>query len=297
MKISRPIVVTGSGRNGSSMFVKIFGAHPGLAWLSPICSKMPSRPWLNRMLVQATEYPVIGAYLRHRTGPQECFPFWEHCCTGFRETLRDLVAADVTDKNRARIPKILSQMLTDKKNRLLLKITGWPRIGFLREIFPDAKFIHLLRDGRAVANSCLNVPWWRGWRGPEHWRWGPLSPAHREEWEKHDRSFVALAGIQWNMLMDAMELAKGQLAPENLLEIKFEDVCADPNRLFKQVVEFCELEWSPVFENRLKSYRLKLTNHKWKQELSKDQQRILNDVVREHLVRYGYDASVDSAAT
>jgi hypothetical protein len=97
--------------------------------------------------------------------------------TGFRRPCRDLLPQDVTLKKKEAIQNVVAQMLTRKRNRLVVKITGWPRIGFLKEIFPDAKFIHILRDGRAVANSYINVPFWWGWRGLANWRWGPLTPS------------------------------------------------------------------------------------------------------------------------
>lgn len=72
----------------------------------------------------------------------------------------------MTVEIKRKLPVVLSKTLTKKRNRLLFKITGWPRVGFLHEIFEDAKFIHLIRDGRAVAYSLLQQPWWEGWRGP-----------------------------------------------------------------------------------------------------------------------------------
>ena len=41
-----------------------------------------------------------------------------------------------------------------RRPRLLCKITGWPRIGFLHAVFPKREFINVIRDGRAVASSC-----------------------------------------------------------------------------------------------------------------------------------------------
>ena len=84
---------------------------------------------------------------------------------GFSEPCRDLVRTDVTTRVKRQVRAAMGMMLTHKRNRLLLKITGWPRLGFLNEMLEDAKFIHLVRDGRAVASS-LHVDFWRGWYGP-----------------------------------------------------------------------------------------------------------------------------------
>ena len=35
------------------------------------------------------------------------------------------------------------------------------RIRFLNKVFPDAKFIHIVRDGRAVVASLINVKFWK----------------------------------------------------------------------------------------------------------------------------------------
>ena len=58
--------------------------------------------------------------------------------------------------------------MTEKRDRLLLKISGWPKIGILFEIFEGAKFVHVARDGRAVVNSPLDTYFWNGWIGPEN---------------------------------------------------------------------------------------------------------------------------------
>src|SRR4028119_868553 len=195
--------------------------HPHLAWLpGRISATFPERLELSRLFMKGLDYPVVGELLKRSIKPAESYPFWEHHCKGFSAPYRDLVAADVTDKTKKHIPRTMARILTEKRNRLLLKITGWPRIGFLSEVFEDARFIHVMRDGRAVANSMLNVYFWQGWKGPHNWGWGELSPAQKKEWDEHDQSFVVLAAIQWKILMDAMEKAKNTIGKERLLEIR-----------------------------------------------------------------------------
>jgi hypothetical protein len=187
-----------------------------------------------------------------------------------------------------RVPAYLAALATRRRTRPLLKVTGWPRVGFLAAVFPDARFIHVLRDGRAVASSFLKVDWWRGWRGPSNWRWGDLSSEHREEWNRHGRSFAALAAIQWKILMDAMEVAKRNLSADRILEIRYEDVCADPVRLFREAADFSGLEWSPAFERAVRDRAFRSENDKWRSDFTPQQQSVVEQVLSPYLARYGY---------
>lgn len=238
--------------------------------------------------MKGLDYPVVGELLRRRIKPGESYPFWEHHCKGFSAPYRDLVAADATARTKKHIPRTMAKILTEKRNRLLLKITGWPRIGFLSEVFEYARFIHVMRDGRAVANSMMNVYFWQGWKGPQDWGWGELSRAQKEEWDEHGQSFVVLAAIQWKILMDAMERAKNAISSERLLEIRYEDLCSDPVGQVQKVSRFCDLEWTAGFEKRLEKYQLKNTNDRFKYDLTAEQQSDLEEVLGDYLSSYGY---------
>jgi omega-hydroxy-beta-dihydromenaquinone-9 sulfotransferase len=284
-----PIIIVGAGRTGTTVFHGMLSEHPHLAWLpGRLCARFPERLELSRLFMKGLDYPVVGELLKRSIRPGESYPFWEHHCKGFSAPYRDLVAADVTDKTKKHVPHVMSRILTEKRNRLLLKITGWPRIGFLSEIFEDARFIHMMRDGRAVANSMVNVRFWQGWKGPQNWGWGRLSPTQEQEWNEHGQSFVVLAAIQWKILMDAMERAKNTVSSERFLEIRYEDLCSDPVGQFQKVTRFCELEWTVGFERQLRKYQPKNTNDKFKYDLAAEQQSDLEEVLGGYLVRYGY---------
>jgi hypothetical protein len=284
-----PIIIIGAGRTGSTIFHHMLAEHPHLAWLpGRICATLPERLDLSRLFMKGLDYPVVGELLKRRIKPGESYPFWEHHCKGFSAPYRDLLAADVTDRTKNHLPRTMAKILTEKRDRLLLKITGWPRIGFLSEVFENARFIHVMRDGRAVANSMMNVSFWQGWKGPQDWGWGDLSSAQREEWNEYGQSFVVLAGIQWKILMDAMEKAKDTISSERLLETRYEDLCSDPVGQFRKVTHFCELEWTVGFEMQLGKYQLKNTNDKFKYDLTAEQQSDLEEVLGDYLKRYGY---------
>ncbi len=88
--------------------------------------------------------------------------------------------------------------------------------------------------------------------------------------------------------MEAMEVAKRSVAPENLLEIRYEDFAVDPVATFRKTMKFCDLESSDRFERSLRGYKVTTTNDKWKKDLTGDQQVILESVLGESLSRYGY---------
>jgi omega-hydroxy-beta-dihydromenaquinone-9 sulfotransferase len=288
MSSERPIFIVGVGRSGSTIFHHLLSSHPNVAWLSDVSERWPAHPERSRAFLRALDLPGAEPYALRYAEPQEAYRFWDHYVRGFGTPCRDLVASDVMLASAKRIRDALGRITTPRRNRLLLKITGWPRVSFLREIFPDARFIHVLRDGRAVAASLLNVDFWWGWRGPSNWRWGPLTPAQQEEWECHGRSFVALAAIQWKILMDAMQEAKRDLDPAGMMDVRYEDLCRDPIPMLRRATEFAELPWATVLERAVAREGLRSENDKWRRDLTPRQQEILQTVLATHLAQYGY---------
>jgi omega-hydroxy-beta-dihydromenaquinone-9 sulfotransferase len=299
MKITKPIFIVGTGRCGSTAFHRVLSAHPQTMWLSGFAEEFPDKPRWNRWAVMAVDNPVLRRILRARIKPGERYGFWYKHAYGFAEPGRDLVGSDVTPRARKQMHAALEPMLTPKRDRLLIKLTGWSRIGFLDEVFEDAKFIHIVRDGRAVASSLLHVnQWqWRGWYGPYSWRYGPLSPEDQAQWDASGRSFVALAGLQWRIHTRAIEAARQALDPGRFLEVKYEQYCEQPLETCRRVLEFAELQPSAAFERHVQTTPIKDMTTRWRKDLSAEQQALLTGLLHEELLRYGYDVSRNAATT
>lgn len=289
--MNAPLFIISSGRAGSTIFHRLLCEHPRVGWITELAGRLPGRElqW-HRGFMRSLDWPWIGS-LAARVYPGECYDFWESLVPGFRRPCRDLTADDVTEQNRSRVRAALQSIPTDSRSLLSLKLTGWPRIGFLAEIFPEAKFVHVIRDGRSVASSFLAVPWWLGWQGPENWRWGPLSVEHRQEWERFDHSFVALAGIQWKIYLAAYEDALSRLGEARLLEVRYEDLCADSGGTFSRVLDFCGLEDNAVFRRGLEQHPMASADEKWRRQLTSSQQEILETVLAGELERRGYSVA------
>ncbi|MES2403282.1 MAG: sulfotransferase [Pseudomonadota bacterium] len=286
--VEKPIFVIGAGRSGSSIFHQVFTEHPHVAWMSSLCDRDRENPVRHRALMRGIDLPLLGTFLKRRYESAECYGFWDHHFQGFSRPCRDLRADDATPRAVAALRRAAAGLVIRRRPRLLAKITGWPRLGFLHEIFPDARFVHVYRDGRAFANSLLQVDFWLGWRGPAQWRWGLLDDELQREWDANDRSFVALAGIQWKILMRAMEAAKQSIPAANLMEVRYEDFAARPVDVFRDVAAFCGLEWDGRFERALSGYRVESANYKWQDDLTPAQQRVLLAVLEADLKKYDY---------
>src|SRR4051794_1136145 len=291
MEILKPIFIVGTGRCGSTAFHTLLARHPQARGLPGFAEEFPTRPEWNRRAVTAVYNPLVRAVFGKRIKPGENYGFWYHHAYGFAEPGRDLVAADVTPRVRKQIRRVFERMVTPTHNRLLIKLTGWSRIGFLNEIFPDAKFIHIVRDGRAVASSLMHIgSWqWRGWYGPYSWRYGPLSPEDQEEWEASNRSFAVLAGLQWRIHTRAIETARRGVDPQRYFEVRYEDFCDLPVEVYRRVLSFAELPDSSSFDRQVKEASIMDMTNRWRGDLSAEQQESLTTLLRHELQLYRYE--------
>jgi omega-hydroxy-beta-dihydromenaquinone-9 sulfotransferase len=288
MELNRPIFIIGTGRCGSTLLHEILVHHPQVAFLSTLCARYPGKPQRNRWAMHLLDVPLIKRLARRRFLPDEAWPFWEQHCRGFSRPCRDLMASDVRPHIKQRLAGVLQEMVTRQRSRLLIKLTGWPRTGFLSEIFPDAHFIHLLRDGRAVANSLMDTEFWLGYRGPRQWRWGDLSADQQLEWERSGKSFVTLAAMQWTILMDAFEKARDLLPASRYLSVNYSQLVADPKGVFGDVLSFCQLDYPQEFKAAIDTFEFEDADCKWQQQLLPHQRQQLEAVLAEPLARWGF---------
>ena len=228
---------------------------------------------------------------RLRFAPSEAYRVLDHKVSPALSTpFRDLLAEDVTPWLSARTQRFFEERARIQRKPLFLhKFTGWPRSGFLQRILPDARFVNVIRDGRAVANSFLQMPWWRGYLGPEAWGWGPLPEEYERIWEESDRSFAVLAGLEWRILIEAFEAARAQVPETQWLDVRYEDFLAEPRMTMGQVLEFLGLRWTPAFESGFRMYRFDLSRKDaYRNDLGIHDVALLDAALCPVLRRYAY---------
>lgn len=164
----------------------------------------------------------------------------------------------------------------------------------LLALFPHAKFIHLIRDGRDVANSVIAREW-----GPNN---------------------ILYAANYWKSYV-TKGIAFGEKHPDRYLEIKYEDLLSDPERIMKRVYAFIEvappddlrklnslpedgyIKETKNFFGKNTSYRASYdrlvaqNKNKWADKMTKREKEVFNTVAGDLLYRLGYVPSMPEKTT
>ena len=162
-------------RSGTTVLSEAIAAHEDLGWISNYVNRLPMLPWLA-LFDRMADNSLTGGLLRGKKKqdlnlwsffrkflphPDEALKFWQRFC-GDKFLWDYLVNQSALPVEKDSLVKALHNILVlQGKKRLFTKLTGPPRIHYLSTIFPDAGFIHLLRDPRAVVSSLLRVNFWR----------------------------------------------------------------------------------------------------------------------------------------
>ena len=200
---------------------------------------------------------------------------------------RELTTSDVSPQHVEAFRKsVRSHLAWQGKRRFLHKHTGFPRIAWLSQVFPDARFIHISRDGRAVANSMVNVSWWDGTM--DSWWWGAMAPEDKKAFSSFEEDPAILGGVVWKTLMDHIQKGCANLSADKFLEVRYDEMVSSPKTTMARVLEFCDLPPSRRFDNRVSSIRVHDYDDKWKKDLSLSSQQNLQHYLAPHLERHGF---------
>jgi hypothetical protein len=301
--------VIGTGRCGSTLVHEVLARHPEVGFVSNLDDKFSTLDldgrWNNALLRRAAPRdPRFGPFRdrprlvergRLRVAPSEGWQVLERQVSPiFSRSHRDLLASDATPWLEARLRRFFERRMAAQARPVFLHhVTGWPRAGLLHAVFPEARFIHVVRDGRAVANSLLQTSWWTGGKGPSNWDFGPLPEPYAKEWEASGQSYVLLAGLSWKLLLDAFETARAAIPRSQWLEVRYEDVLTDPRGQIAAILEFLGLQWTSDFEAGFSRYVFETGRREaFRRDLDADNLALLEQSLAGHLKAYRYTTAI-----
>lgn len=237
--------LVGAERSGTTLLRLMLDSHPELAFRYEFELAVEFMPDSER-------FPDLGAYRE------------------FVRAYRFVEAPPEIDETLD-YPALVRSFLEQKRVK-----DGKPRLGAtvhkhfdrLLRIWPDARFIHLVRDGRDVAQSCVGMGWYgNAWCAAERW-------------------------ITAERLWDRMT----QLVPaERRIDVRYEALIADP---VTQLSRMCALIGIPYHSAMLEypnhsTYRPPNAKHayQWRRRLKPREVQLLEARMAELLVARGYELS------
>jgi Sulfotransferase family len=155
-KVNRPIFVVGSPRSGTSILTWCLGQHPNIF-------AVPESNWMGDFVVNTAVVHQVGAGRGHLSILSAMDISRDELLANFGRTINDLILSHRLDLEGTRaaiptLPEFMRRSLPGAKTRW---VDGTPEYSLhiyaLKKLFPEAVFIHVLRDVRDVVRSMLNL--------------------------------------------------------------------------------------------------------------------------------------------
>ena len=152
------------------------------------------------------------------------------------------------------------------------------KLNFLHILFPEAKFIHVVRDGRGVFDS----------------------------WRRIDstKDNVTVVALEWCYKIYKIERFLELLPPSNKYTLRYEDLVINPEETMKNLCGFMQVEYEPQMMDFYKKSKYYVGSHhsklifkpitsenlqKWKINLSGKEIKVFNLLAKRYLKKYGYE--------
>lgn len=254
----------------------------------------------------------------------EINPIWRHGNVGWPN---DEIPSDRASHVRTYIRKSFQRIWRETgKPRFVVEKTcaNSLRVPFVDAVMPEAKYIHIVRDGIDVVASAQ-----KRWRGemeiasvPYYWakiKYAPLIDLPRYGWsfmknriamwrsseqrmdiwgprfsgldEMRDAgaSLDVLCAIQWVRCVISTEVALAAMPQVKSLTVRYEAVTSDPVAALSQILRFLDEGRGEDEITRAVAAVTARSVGKGRKKLSGDVER-LAEIMHETLERYGYDA-------
>jgi protein-tyrosine sulfotransferase len=252
----QPIFLVGVPRSGSTMLRLILDSHPSVFSTVEL-------PWIG------------GNYFSDGYGPEASVRcLYRRLANASMQTSSDGLER-IKSACRAFVEQVIRTAMAGTNKTVWVEKTpdNIIQVPFLAELFPDAKFLRVIRDGRDVALSTLNVDWralnyfidssprqlrWINVRLGLQGRFRKRLPLSLQEIflraPRHARNLRAPtilypvantfynALYRWQVWNELYERCTAELAVPQLT-VRYEDLLLDPQGTFPEIFKFIEVGW------------------------------------------------------
>lgn len=240
--------LVGTTRSGTSLLGLMLGNHPEITFPGEFEFAVECMP-------SADAYPALPTYYEWLSMDRH---FRHHGCT-----------IDPALPYPALVRSFLDQMKRDAggSRENLVGVAVHRHFDRLQRLFPEAHYIHLVRDPRDVARSWIEF----GWSG--------------NAWA---------AGRTWDELERLWDRVASAIPPERVYALRFEDLVREPRAALEEI---CRRLGVPYTDAMLRYHETSTYGpvdptqvFKWRTALTPNQQRWIEGVAGEMLVARGYES-------
>lgn len=179
----------------------------------------------------------------------------------------------------------LKRLTLKNPKRLILKSpTHTARVQTLLRLFPDARFIHLVRNPIAAIPSTLRT-------------WTDLTDAQAIQARKGPIPIERIFNL-FEAMYDQFERDRSLIPESNLVELRYEDLVTDPVPNLEQIYQKLQLGDFEPARPAIEAYVQSIAGYKAsRNEISPDLKQQIHDRCGAYIDKYGYaDESNDQAA-
>jgi hypothetical protein len=280
VNLHKPIIIVCAGRSGSTMLYRLLGRHKDVGWLSTYNQKLPAQLWVS-VFSRLYGKSAFDSIRNHYGFPKpfSAYQFWRRYLPGIDRHDRPLTASDVPPAAIQPLRRDIARVLRyQNKARFLTKVTGWARMAYFDRVFPDALFLYLKRDPVSIVDSWIRAGWLNVTAdidGPG-WEWGQVPDAYRQLWRQLGGGPLLSAAIKIQLDVDDIRHNIAQF-PTRSHEVVYEDLVTDPHRSLRDVLAFCELEWTDAFDRLITPSEVRNYSNRWQQERSAADGQLLRE--------------------
>lgn len=216
--VKGPVFILGCGRSGTTILGRTLQQHNRITYLN------------ERRDLWAAAYPetdIWSSQAKNRGGALQ------------------LKAQDSESSRSRRLSRYF--LFQAKKTGRPVLVEKLPinnfRVGLIAEAFPDARFIHIYRNGLEVARSIAERDRQNGWFRENEYRWGLLV-----DYASEAPKTSTLPGLvdtpyekgllEWRLSTEAAVQSLSKMPEESFIEVSYSDFVANPVDSIDEVLDF-----------------------------------------------------------
>ena len=279
-RLEQPIIILGCNRSGTTLLFNNLSAHPD-TWSLYIESQdifyrhHPIHPELGDRLTEPpteAEREDIERYFYRTAHNKEFFKD----TPGLKLIHRKLLQRPVNPLYRRRPLRLVEKT---PANAL--------RVPYLAKLFPDAKWLFLVRRGEDVVSSLMEG--WKNWSraggGPWQFsRWHYLVPPGWQEYR--GKRLEEICAYQWTESNRIAWEDLNEHLPRRFLLLRHEDLMANPREEYDRIREHCGLRPSRWFDSVISNIRARVfttggsapRREKWRSLHEKEIERVRKEL-------------------